>query len=50
MMELPRDCPYTERWPLSAMLQALKCLTADNAILCPSFQLEQHTKLNDYIA
>ncbi len=30
-------------------IQALKSLTADNAILCPSFQLEQPTELNDYI-
>ncbi len=30
-------------------LQAIKSLTADDAILCPGFQLEYHTKLHDYI-
>ncbi len=49
-MELHHDCPFTERWPLSVMLQALNSLTDDNAILCPSFQRAQGTKLNDYIA
>jgi len=31
------------------MLQALKSLTADNAILCPSFRLQQRIELEDYI-
>ncbi len=35
---------------LHMMLQALKSLTEDNAILCPSFQLAQRTKLNGYLA
>ncbi len=45
MMELHHDCLFTERLPLTVMLQAFKSLTADNAILCPSFQLEQRTDL-----
>ncbi len=49
MMELHHDCPNTERWTLIVMLQALKSLTADNVILCPSFQQVQRTELHDYI-
>ena len=31
------------------MLQTHKSLTADNAILCQIFQLEQRTELKNYI-
>ncbi len=43
MIELYYDCPFTERWLLTVMLQAFKSLTVEYAILRPSFQLEQRT-------
>ncbi len=49
MMELHHDCHFTKRCPFTVMLQALKSLTTDNAILCPNFQLEKRTEFNDFI-
>ena len=49
MMKINHDYRFTGIPQFSPMFQTRKLLNAVNSILCPSFQLEESTELNDYI-